>query len=155
MKLTRWSKKIGVSLSDKSTSKKRTFLDTNVLISAFCGEHELAARCFDVIGDPDREFIASDFLKLELLPKPAFNKQEEALAFYNSYLSGVSEMLLTTPEMTASASNLACQYGLGPIDAIHYQTAIEANASEFITIEKPTKAFFQINNPSIKVISLR
>lgn len=134
--------------------KKRTFLDTGVLITAFCGEKELAKLAFAVIDDPDREFIASDFLMLELLPKPTFNKKADAVAFYNAYLSGVSEMMKTTPDMTDNALKLACQHGLTAIDAIHFQTAIEADVSEFVTTEKTSKPFFQINVPSLKVISL-
>ena len=140
---------------DGSMSKKLTFLDTNVLISVMCGEADLAARCFAVIDDPDREFVASDFLKLELLPKPTCNKQEESIAFYNEYLSVVSKMLKTTPETTARAFDLACKHGLGAVDAIHFQTAIEADATEFITTEKPTKPYFKINHPSVIATSLR
>lgn len=135
--------------------KKLTFLDTGVLISAMCGEEQLAARCFTVLDDPNREFVASDFLKLELLPKPTRNKQEESIAFYNDYLGTVVKMSATLPETTERAFELACQYGLGAVDAIHFQTAIEANVSEFVTTEKQTKPYFQINHPSVSAISLR
>ena len=136
-------------------SKILTFLDTNVLISAMCGSGTLADRCFEVIDDPNREFVASDFLKLELLPKPIYNKQKECAEFYNEYICSASKMLGTSSATTANAFELASQYGLGPVDAIHFQTAIEADVAEFITIEKPTKPFFKINHPSVKAISLR
>lgn len=139
---------------DAYTPKTRTFLDTGVLIKAFCGEEKLALEAFAVIDDPDREFVASDFIKLELLPKPTFNNKKEALDFYNEYLSAVSELLEITPEITTEALTLACNHGLGAIDAIHFQTAITMNVSEFVTTEKPSKAFFKINNPLIKVISI-
>jgi predicted nucleic acid-binding protein len=140
---------------DTKMPKKLTFLDTNVLINAMCGETELAARCFAVIDDPDREFVVSDFLKLELLPKPVCFKQNESEAFYREYLSAASKMLETTPETTRRAFDLACLHGLGAIDAIHFQTAIEAEATEFITAEKQTKPYFKINHPSVVATSLR
>lgn len=155
MKLMQWLKKGVAFLPDDAMSKTRTFLDTGVLISAMCGEADLAARCFAVIDDPDREFVASDFLKLELLPKPTCNKQEESLAFYNEYLSSVSKMMDTTSATTAEAFDLACKHGLGAVDAIHFQTAIEADVTEFITTEKQTKPYFQINHPSVNAISMR
>lgn len=136
-------------------SKILTFLDTGVLISAMCGEEALAKRCFAVLDDPNREFVASDFLKLELLPKPTCYKQVESSAFYNDYISSVSNMLETTPTTTAKAFELACQHGLGAVDAIHFQTAIEAEVAEFITTEKQTKAYFKINHTTVRAISLR
>ena len=135
--------------------KTLTFLDTNVLISAMCGDEMISQRCFAVIDDPNREFVASDFLKLELLPKPIHNRIEECVGFYNDYISSVSKMLETNAETTARAFELAASFGLGAVDAIHFQTAIDAGATEFITTEKPTKPFFNINHASVKATSLR
>jgi hypothetical protein len=39
------------------------------------------------------------------------------------------------------AINLACQYGLSAMDALHLSAAISANA-EFISAEKPTKPIY-------------
>ncbi len=135
-------------------NKKRTFLDTCVLINAFCGTEEISQKAMVIIDDPDREFIASDFLSLELLPKPTFNKKEDAVAFYTEYLLAVSDLVKITPEVTSEALTLACNFGLGPIDALHFQAAINADVSEFFTSEKRSRAFFNINNLSITVTSL-
>ncbi len=120
-----------------------------------CGEQALSDLCFEVIDDPNREFVASDFLRLELLPKPIFNGKEESVNFYNEYISSVSKMIETNPEAISSAFGLAATFGLSAFDALHFQAAIEAGASEFITTEKPTKPFFNINHESVKAISLR
>jgi hypothetical protein len=45
----------------------RTFLDAGVLITAFQGRSEHALKALDLVNDPDREFIISPYLKLELL----------------------------------------------------------------------------------------
>ena len=54
----------------------RTFVDTNVLIAALLDVGPTGDAAEDVLLDPDRVFVASDFLRLELLPKPAFHKQQ-------------------------------------------------------------------------------
>lgn len=136
-------------------SKKLTFLDTGVLISAMCGEEALALRCFSIIDDPEREFVVSDLLRLELLPKPTFNKKSDCVDFYTDYFNSTLRMFETNAAITARAFDLACKYGLGAVDAIHFQTAIEANVVEFITTEKVTKPFFKINHPTVSAISLR
>lgn len=134
--------------------KKLTYLDTGVLRAAFNGEHKLFQAAFAVLDDPDREFIITDFLKLELLPKPTFFKNTEEIDFYNDFFSIALETLETTPLKTAAALGLACEYGLSAIDAIHLQTAIEANVFEFVTTEKTTKPFFRITNPSFLLTSI-
>lgn len=134
--------------------KKRTYLDTGVLLAAFAGKEKISQAAFAVLDDPDREFVITDFLKLELLPKPTFFKKTEEVDFYNDFFSIALETLETTPAKTAAALGLACEYGLSAIDAIHLQTAIEANIFEFVTTEKITKAFFRITNPSFQLTSI-
>ncbi|MDD4964915.1 MAG: PIN domain-containing protein [Gallionella sp.] len=131
-----------------------TFLDTGVLLSAFRGEDALAQAAFAVIDDADREFVVSIFLKLELLPKASFNKNEDEIAFYNDYFNAASCMVDTTPELLESALSLACEFGMGAVDAIHFHVAMEAGAVEFVTTEKPTKPFFRVNRTNINVTSL-
>jgi hypothetical protein len=48
----------------------RTYLDANILIAAFQGEGDGAMAAIAALDDPDREFVVSDFLRLETLPKP-------------------------------------------------------------------------------------
>jgi predicted nucleic acid-binding protein len=48
----------------------RTFLDASVLIAAARGNDELGTRAMAILDDGDREFVASPFLKLEVLPQP-------------------------------------------------------------------------------------
>lgn len=135
-------------------SKKRTYLDTGVLIAAHSGEHKLFEAAFAVIDDPNREFVITDFLKLELLPKPTFLKKTEEVDFYNDYFANAVETLETTPMKTSAALDLACEYGLSAVDAIHMQTAVEAGIAEFVTTEKESKPFFRIKNPTLQLTSI-
>ena len=55
-------------------TKTKTFVDANVLIAAWRGNAELLQKSMEILDDPDREFIVSDYLKLEVIPKPTFSK---------------------------------------------------------------------------------
>jgi integrase len=52
-----------------TVAKTRTFVDADVLINAFRGIGPTASAAQAVVDDPDREFVVSDILRLELLPK--------------------------------------------------------------------------------------
>ena len=48
---------------------KLTFVDAGVLIAAARGGSEQAARAMEILDDPERQFAASPFLRLEVLPQ--------------------------------------------------------------------------------------
>jgi hypothetical protein len=49
--------------------KQPTFVDASVLINAIVGQDAARKmRALSVLADPDREFVATEFLKLEVLP---------------------------------------------------------------------------------------
>ena len=60
---------------------KRTYVDANVLIAAFQGKEQISQRAMRVLEDPDRILVVSDYLRLEVLPKPTFQKREEEIQF--------------------------------------------------------------------------
>ncbi len=155
MRLTRWSTAEEATCPERfRMPKKRTYLDTGVLRAAYNGEHKLFEAAFAVIDDPDREFVITDFLKLELLPKPTYFKNTDEVNFYNDFFANAVETLETTPVKTSAALGIACAYGLSAIDAIHLQTAVEASIAEFVTTEKTTKPFFRISNPTFQLTSI-
>ena len=41
-----------------------------------------------LLEDPDREFVAATFLKLELLPQPTFRKRKAELEFLEAFSRG-------------------------------------------------------------------
>jgi hypothetical protein len=133
----------------------RTFLDTNVILTAFRGTDEIAERAFELIGDTTRQFLGSDFLKLEVLPKPTYFRQNEEREFYESYFSELQQVIDTTPAQVQSAFVLATTYGLSGPDALLAQAAITAQAQEFVTLEKPDKALFRLPAETLVVRSLR
>ncbi len=99
-----------------ATAKQPTFIDASVLINAAVGpDAARRMRALSVLGDPNREFVATRFLVLEVIPVPTRFKREKELAFYERFFKGVTtwidEVALIQP-----AIDLACQHGLGGID---------------------------------------
>jgi predicted nucleic acid-binding protein len=133
-------------------TKTKTFVDANILIAAWRGNAELLQKSMEIIEDIDREFIISDYLKLEVIPKPTFHGLHEEVQFMQTFIDSASIQVRATSSTTNQAIGLACQYGLSAMDALHAETAIEAKADVFFTIEKPTKPLSRVQE--IKVVSI-
>lgn len=133
-------------------AKIKTFVDASVLIAAFRGNEEICRKAMEIIDDPEREFIVSDYLKLEVIPKPTFFQYHEEVMFMQTFINNASMEFSGTPFTTSRALTLACQYGLNAIDALHAEVAIEAEANVLITIEKSTKPLYRIQEIQVKYI---
>jgi hypothetical protein len=68
---------------------KLTFVDAGILIAAARGGNVQAARAMEILDDPEREFAASPFLRLEVLPQALFNKRDAEVAFYEAFFTSV------------------------------------------------------------------
>lgn len=130
----------------------RTYVDTNVLIDAFQGEEDISRRAMEILDDPRRALVVSDYLRLEVIPKPTFHERQEEIEFMNVILSSAVENVPSKPELTATAIDLASRYDLTPIDALHAGAAVTAGVDELVTMEKPTKPLCRIKE--VKVVSL-
>ncbi len=129
----------------------RTYIDTNVLIAAFRGNNSVSDQAQKVLDDPNRTFVVSDYLELEVLPKPLFLKKEEEVAFMRAIFA-VAENVPTSPEVTKNAIELASRYNISPMDALHVGVAQAANVDEFITLEKWTKPMCQVTEVNVTSI---
>jgi hypothetical protein len=132
---------------------KRTFLDAGVLIAAARGNDELAARTMAVLDDADREFIASPFLKLEVIPQPTYNQRTAEIAFMNDFFAGVQEWAAPSDDLLRVAMQQACRFGLDAVDALHVAAALLLGAEELVTTERSTKPICRVT--SLKVTTLR
>ena len=127
----------------------RTFLDAGVLIAAVRGTPVPLERAFTVMDDPSRVFLTSDFVRLEVLPKPfPFRLQAEG-DFYEAYFALVTEMVEASPTRVRQAYAAAQQVGLAGMDALHIAAAKATGAEEFITTERPTTALFRVTGMTI------
>ena len=133
-------------------SRKKTFVDTGVLIAAARGKKDEAEQAMTILDDPDREFVASPFLKLEVLPKAVYGKREAEVEFYETFFDGVTCWADSVEDITSNAYVEARKSGLGAMDALHIAAAIFAGAEDFITTEKPGKPIHRVD--SIRVLSI-
>lgn len=132
---------------------KRTYVDANVLIAAFRGEEGVYERALEVLTDPDRKLVISDFLRLEVLPKPTFHRREEEVNFMKEVLENENaENIPCNSEVTRKAIELASKYDISPMDALHIGAAVVSGVNEFVTMEKRTNPLCKVLE--IKVVSL-
>ena len=131
---------------------KRTYVDANVLIAAFQGEKAVAERALKVLDDPDRALVVSDYLRLEVFPKPTFHKRQEEVEFMQAVFENAAEKVSTSDELTERAVELAARYDMTPIDALHVGAAVVAGVDELVTMEKPTKPMCRVSE--VEVVSI-
>lgn len=130
----------------------KTYLDANVLIVAFRGEHPAAEAALNVLDDADRRFVASAYLRLETLRKPKFYQRTDEVAFMETYFAGVSHWVSTDDSLVQHALELAARFDLGAMDALHAAAALQGGAEVFVTMERRSRPLFRI--PGLLVLSL-
>ena len=128
-----------------TNSKILTFADASLLIRAAVkptattfAAHLLTLQ---ILGDPDSEFVASEFLRLEVLPIANYFRKGRELKFYEKFFNNVVHWA-DDSALIAPALALASQYGLGALDALHICAADQFGA-EFVSAEKPTKPIYR------------
>lgn len=129
----------------------KTFVDSGVLLKAWRGE-DLAAAALSVLSDDARDFYSSQMVRLELLPKPRFEKRHQELAFYQAHFDEVKAFEPLSPELGNEAEALAARYGMAGTDALQIAAAIRMEVAEFVTSEKPGKPMFRVKE--LRIVSL-
>jgi len=66
----------------------RTFLDSGVLIAAFRSRNTVSTPALTLLDDPERVFVTTDYVRLEVLPKPLYFRRETEAAFYEAFCYG-------------------------------------------------------------------
>ncbi|MDO5624456.1 MAG: PIN domain-containing protein [Pseudomonadota bacterium] len=122
---------------------RRTYLDSGVLLAAFRADGVLGERAMQVLDDPDRQLLVSDAVWLEVMPKALYQGQQAEADFYAAVFEA-AQRLAWIPASLARAAQVAAQHGIAAMDAIHIAHALDAQADEFITSEKPSKPMFRV-----------
>jgi predicted nucleic acid-binding protein len=130
----------------------KTFLDSGVLLTAWRGGPPLADAARSILADESREFFSSDNVRLELLPKPAHEKQFAEAEFYNRHFHSATRMEPFSAELGETALALARKHGLSAGDALNIASALRLEADEFVTSERAGKPLFRVKE--IRVRSL-
>lgn len=131
---------------------KPTYVDADILIAAAKGTEAFSATALEVLDDPERSFVCSDYVKLEVLPNATYFERTAIVAFYEVFFETVERWVPSSPELSARALALACRYGLGAVDALHVAAAERADA-ELMTAERPTRPMLNVG--PVRVTSIR
>ncbi|MBI3210910.1 MAG: type II toxin-antitoxin system VapC family toxin [Candidatus Solibacter usitatus] len=119
----------------------RTYIDSGVLIAAARGSGQLADRALKIITDnTTRDFVSSDYVRSETVPKPTFFGREEEVHFYEQFFSRVTIWIPFDKVHLESAFQEACRTGLSRVDAIHVVVAELSGCEELVTSEKLSSA---------------
>ena len=130
----------------------RTYIDSGVLISVVRGDAKIAATALSFLYDPLREYVSSDYVKVEVLPKSIFHNHDDERRFYEDFFRSTKIYVPNSNDLLSFAIEQGAKTGISGIDAIHVACAIIAQATELITSEKVTKPIHRANG--IKVISI-
>lgn len=134
-------------------SKTRTYIDANVIINALRGLKPIQTIAFAILEDPARILLSSDFLQLELLPKPTFHQNQAQVEFIRQLLEQTIH-IPTDSRITHKALDLAGRYDIAALDALHAAAAIVGGADELVTFENRRKPLHKIPPNEITVTSL-
>jgi predicted nucleic acid-binding protein len=129
-----------------------TYIDSGVLIFAAKGTATAAALALPFLADPSREYVTSDYVRLEVLPKATFHKRTAEVAFYNSFFTTTTRSIPTSEALLKYALDEACKTGIHGLDALHVACAVFAGADEFITSEKTNRPIHRTK--LVRVVSI-
>ncbi len=130
----------------------RTFIDAGVLISAATGRDTLFDHAWDILDDPERIFLTSEFVRLEVLPKATYFRHQDELEMYEAFFATVEQTVPLSPALVTQAHLEAQNAGLGALDALHVAAAKMSGAEEFVTTERPTTALFRVEGIMVTTI---
>lgn len=130
----------------------KTFIDASLLIAAARGKLDISDRALAMLDDPERSFVTSDFVRLEVLPKAVFHRQNAEVHFYRAFFARATRTVKASSSLVAQAQQEAEQTGLSAVDALHVAPAKRAKCAELITAEKSDKPLFRVEGLSIKTI---
>ena len=129
----------------------RTFLDAGVLIAAFRSRNAASTPALTLLDDPERIFVTTDYVRLEVLPKPLYFRRQTEAEFYEAFFAA-AELVEVSQSLVLEAFEEARQAGLAAMDALHVAAAKRAGVEEFITVERSTKPVFRVAGLTVRML---
>ena len=118
----------------------RTYVDSNVILSAWNGELPLHEESLAILADQDRDFLSTSLVELETVAHATFGHRQKEVEFLRMYFDVIVTDTTTVGEdLVSEANEIACATDAGGIDAMHIAAAKRLKADQLITREKPTK----------------
>jgi predicted nucleic acid-binding protein len=113
------------------------------------------SAAWEILDDGKRYFIASPFLRLELLPKAKNRGTKDEVKFLEDAFSLVMEWVSVDDELVERAIELGIAHQLRNIDTVHAASAERVGCEQFVTSELPGKPYFRVVAiKAIKAINL-
>lgn len=131
----------------------RTYIDTGVLITALRGTKESADLAISYLNDPLRDYITSDYVKVELLPKCRYHRNVDEEKFYLEFFEKSTIFVPSSDDLLALAIEIGGKTGVSGMDAIHVACAVVAQAQELITGEKITKPIHRTSGMTVTSVN--
>lgn len=129
----------------------RSFLDSGVLLAAVKSAERDREKALQLLEDPDRLFLTSPFVHLELVPKAVFHKKRLERDFYEVYFSR-AEWCRDAAKILSVATVEAAGHGLSAMDALHLAAARILGADELVTTERPGKPLYRTDLLEVKYL---
>ncbi|HPC90361.1 MAG TPA: PIN domain-containing protein [Methanothrix sp.] len=124
--------------------RKRTFIDSGVLIAAARGKDAPSIRALEILDDQSREFASSPFVELEVLPKAVYNQKRYEAEFYEAFFDSVSFWEDDLATIMRDANRVARLFGLSAMDSLHVAAAILCGSEELVTTERSSKPIHRV-----------
>jgi predicted nucleic acid-binding protein len=106
----------------------------------------------EMLDDPERAFASSAFIRLEVLPKALFHRNQDEAAFYEAFFAEVDHWAVPTPGLLDQALKEATRSGLSALDALHIAAALSIEADELVTTERVGKPIHRVTAVPVRTI---
>lgn len=87
-------------------------------------------RARNALDAPERLFLSSDVMRLEVLPKAHYFHRQDEVDFYEMFFTEVAQIVPVSEALIAQAHLEAQSAGLGALDALHVAAAKINGAKE-------------------------
>jgi len=98
-----------------------------------------------------RIFVTTDYVRLEVLPKPLYLRRETEAEFYEAFFAA-AEFVEISQALVSAVFEEAQQVGLAALDALHVAAAKRASVDECITVERRTRPVFRVTGLTVRTL---
>jgi predicted nucleic acid-binding protein len=131
----------------------RTYPDANVLIAVDRAKEPELSAALAILDDPNRTFVVSPLLALEVLPSAAAADHREFLKFWEAFV-GNADRADDLGRIVESAFKVrVAEPSIGGLDAMHIAAAHISRCDELVTFERSKRAMHRTK--LVRVVSLR
>lgn len=131
----------------------RTFVDSNVIITAAKNKDKAGRDALAFLSGTDREFLTSPFIELEVLPKPVRMGGREEVAFIEEFLGGCT-VIRDLDGMVRLAYDEMVSHNVKLVDALHLAAAHLGGADELVTLEGHEQPMYRTRLVKVSLLAV-